>query len=107
MAVNTRVLARMTCPQCNRPDVAVRQNYTIYEHQGFDDSGMPCFGSHPEVVLTVLLRIHDLDARHDADSDRVRVRRDDWHTRKAAFDKANRHMYDQPIPMLPLPKATR
>lgn len=67
-APNSRVLARITCPRCGRHDVALRPNFTIYEHQGFDTTCLPCLGMAPEAVLTFLLRQAGLDVRDDRDT---------------------------------------
>lgn len=96
--LNSRVLDRVTCPACGRPDVAVRTNFTIYEHQGFDGGCLPCFGSHPEVTLTHMLRVAGLDARTDAADPSFHVPRDEWHGRKTAFDMNVRSYYRELLP---------
>lgn len=91
---NARVLARIECPRCGRPDVSVRTNFTIYEHQGFDGSCLPCLGMPPEIVFTVLLRLAGLDIRPDSDAPTLPVDRS-WQRRQAKSDAEASAYYAQ------------
>lgn len=112
MNTGPRVLARMTCPQCNRPNVAVRQNFTIYPHTAHDDpyevliGPIPCYGSHPEVTFTVMIRAYQMDARADRFAGIPEivavVPEDDWHVRRDEHDFAE--IIGEPMPP---PRSTR
>lgn len=93
-APNTRVLARIDCPRCGRPEVAVRTDYSIYSHQGADESCLPCLGTDPEVVFTVLLRMHGLDARLDSGEWDLPVG-SEWQRRQRRSDAEARAYYSQ------------
>ncbi len=88
---NSRVLARIDCPRCGRPDVAMRPNFTIYEHQGFDDSRLPCLGKAPEAVFTILLQHAGLDMRDDRDTWDGQDK--EWQRRQARSDAKARAQY--------------
>ncbi len=111
MTVSPRVLVRMACPQCNRPSVAVRQNFTIYPHTAHDDlydfaGPIPCYGSHPEVTFTVMIRAYQMDARADRFAGIREIDAalpdDDWYDRREEHDLAA--ILDDPMP---LPRPTR
>lgn len=114
MTVSPRVLARMACPQCHRPNVAVRQNFTIYPHTAHDDPDeillgpIPCYGSHPEVTFTVMIRAYQMDARADRSAGIGEINAalpdDEWYDRRDEHDRAA--FIGEPMP-LPLPKAAR
>lgn len=90
--VNTNItIARGPCPKCGKPDVPMRNNFTLHEHLNADTAANPdrrhCLGPGPEVMLTVLLRSAGLDVRPDNASSQLWDEPDWVHKQRTRDDR--------------------
>lgn len=95
--MNTNVtIARLTCPKCGKPDVPMRNNFTLHEHRNADTEKAPgtrhCIGLSPELMLTCLLRIAGLDARPDRNETEL-LEDPEWLRKQAIRDERDRRRY--------------